>query len=246
MKDRQTGNVLYEERVITTSVPNMDFIDKHNLSHKSEPFEWFNAFVPFKKSRQEAQRDGAFTIGDWATNTKLRASLSNAGKHGTIYSDFKDFTPVELMKHIGVYFLQGVSPAPRVELKMKPQCMDPINGNDMVFKALGTNAERRHRHFKLFFAIQDPRIAIPSRKTHPNWKIEPFLKQALRVSKEALIPGQDAAIDEQTNGFQGKHEDKKRIDEKNEGDGFQSDSLNVEGGYTWAFYFRNNPAPQMD
>ena len=162
MKDRQTGNVLYEERVITTSVPNMDFIEKHNLSHKSEPFEWFNAFVPFKKSRQEAQCDGAFTIGDWATNTKLRASLSNAGKHGTIYTDFKDFTPVKLMKHIGVYFLQGVSPPPRVELKMKPQCMDPINGNDMVFKALGTNAERRHRHFKLFFAIQDPRIAIPS------------------------------------------------------------------------------------
>ena len=128
-------------------------------------------------------------------------------------------------------------------MKMKPQTMDPFNGNDMVYNSMGSNAERRHRHFKCFFAIQDPRIAIPSRKSHPNWKVEPLLKQALRVSKEAVVPGQDAAIDEQTNGFQGAHEDKKRIDEKREGDGFQSDSLNVEGGYTWAFYFRNQPPP---
>ena len=139
---------------------------------------------------------------------------------------------MEMMKHIGVYFLQGVSPAPRVELKMKSQSVDPINGNDMVYQALGSNTERRHRHFKLFFLVQDPRIATPSRKTHPNWKIESILKYALMVSKEAVIPGQDSAIDEQTIGFQGNHEDKKRIEEKNEGGGFQSDSINVEGGYT--------------
>ena len=94
-----------------------------------------------------------------------------------------------------------------------------------------------------FFSLQDPRILVPSRKTHPNWKVEPFLKQALKVCKEAVVVGENCAIDEQTNGFQGKHEDKKRHDEKREGDGFQSDSLNVEGGYTWAFYFRNQPPP---
>ena len=113
----------------------------------------------------------------------------------------------------------------------------------MVYNAMGSNAEFGYRHFKCFFAIQDPRIATPSRKSHPNWKVEPLLKQALRVSKEAVIPGQDAAIDEQIIGFQGAHEDKKRISEKIEGDGFQSDSVNVEGGYTWAFYFRNQPPP---
>lgn len=89
-----------------------------------------------------------------------------------------------------------MSPAPRVELKMKSQAMDPVNGNDMVYTALGPNRERRHRHFKLFFSVQDPRIASPSKKIHPNRKIEPILKQALKVSKEAIIPGQDAAIDE--------------------------------------------------
>ena len=47
----------------------------------------------------------------------------------------------------------------------------------------------------------------------------------------------------QKNGFQGAHEDKKRINEKHEGDSFQLDSVNVEGGYTQAFYFRNQPPP---
>jgi len=117
-------------------------------------------------------------------------------------------------------------------MKMQTQSVDPFIGNDMVYNSLGSNSERRHRHFKYFFSLQDPRIAIPSKKIYPNWKIEPLLKQALRVSKEAVIPGQDPPINEQTIGFQGKHEDKKRIDEKNEGDGFQTDSINIEGGYT--------------
>ena len=243
MKDRKTGEWIYTLQEVKKSVPNMKFIKKHRLSYKAEPFEWFNAFIPFKKSRSESNQDGSWTIGEWTRNTNLKAMLSNAGSGGTIYKDFTPFTTFELMKHVGLYFLNGVSPSPRVEMKLKPQAMDPFNGNDMVFNSMGSNAERRHRHFKCFFAIQDPRIATPSRKSHPNWKVEPLLKQALRVSKDAVIPGQDAAIDEQTNGFQGAHEDKKRISEKREGDGFQSDSVNVEGGYTWAFYFRNQPPP---
>ena len=46
-----------------------------------------------------------------------------------------------------------------------------------------------------------------------------------------------------TDGFQGTHEDKKWISEKREGDRFQSDSVNVEGGNTWAFYFQNQSPP---
>ena len=197
----------------------------------------------FKKSREQRQADGAFTIGDWTFFTNLKAQLSNAGKGGTIYTDFVPFTVEEMMKHIGVYILNGISPLPQVEMKMQPQCDDPFNGNDLVYNALGRNGQRRHKHFKCFFALQDPRVAVPTRKTHPNWKVEPFLKQALKVCKEAVVVGENCAIDEQTNGFQGQHEDKKRHDEKREGDGFQSDSLNVEGGYTWAFYFRNQPPP---
>lgn len=243
LKNRMTGEPVYENKEIKKMVPNMQFFRKHGLSLESQPYDYFNAFLPFKKSRQQRQVDGPFTIGDWTRFTNLKAELSNAGKGGTIYTDFVPFTVEEMMKHIGVYFLHGISPSPQVEMKMMPQCDDPFNGNDLVFNSLGRNAQRRHKHFKCFFALQDPRIAVPSRKTHPNWKVEPFLKQALKVCKEAVVVGENCAIDEQTNGFQGKHEDKKRHDEKREGDGFQSDSLNVEGGYTWAFYFRNQPPP---
>ena len=79
---------------------------------------------------------------------------------------------------------------------MDPQVKDPINGNDSVLNALGVNDKRGHEHFKYFFAFQDPRHTILSRSTHPNWKVEPFLKQALKALKEVVIPGENCAIDE--------------------------------------------------
>jgi hypothetical protein len=50
-------------------------------------------------------------------------------------------------------------------------------------------------------------------------------------------------MDEQMIGFQGRHVDKLRISYKNEGDGFQCDAL-CDEGYTYSFYFRNDPAPK--
>ncbi len=40
----------------------------------------------------------------------------------------------------------------------------------------------------------------------------------------------------------GKHEDKQRINYKDEGDGFLVDSV-AESGYTYCFFFHNQPAP---
>ena len=45
-----------------------------------------------------------------------------------------------------------------------------------------------------------------------------------------------------TIGLQGKRRDKKRITYKTAGDGFQCDAL-CESGFTYQFYFRNDPAP---
>ena len=56
-------------------------------------------------------------------------------------------------------------------MKFHPQSIDPINGNDFIFRSFPPNAERRHRHFKAFFTIQDPRDPVPDRKIEPNWKI---------------------------------------------------------------------------
>ena len=80
MKDRVTREYIYEETEIKTSVPNMEFIKKHGLDYNSLPYEWFDTFIPRKKSAQQQDRDGKFTIGDWVRYTNLRAVLANAGK----------------------------------------------------------------------------------------------------------------------------------------------------------------------
>ena len=55
--------------------------------------------------------------------------------------------------------------------------------------------------------------------------------------------GRDISGDEQTLGFQGQHADKLQITYKAEDDGFQCNAL-CDSGYTWAFFFRNMPAPK--
>ena len=83
----------------------------------------------------------------------------------------------------------------------------------------------------------------PPRQTHPNWKVDPVLKHAMEVCKEVMHMGKYISIDEQTIGFQGRHADKIRVTYKNAGDGFQADAICADG-YTFNWYFRNQPAPQ--
>jgi hypothetical protein len=118
-----------------------------------------------------------------------------------------------------------------------------LHGSDLCFDVFGKNAGKRHKHFKAFFACQDPMLPTPSRKTHPNHKVDNFLSHVNRVSMEAWDMGRSVSCDEQTIGFQGRHQDKPRISYKKEGDGFQADCI-CENGYTYSFYFRNVAAPR--
>ena len=68
-------------------------------------------------------------------------------------------------------------------------------------------------------------------------------KHAIYVSKAAIVLGKHVSLDEQTIGCKGKHPDIIRISFKKEGDGFQCDSL-CSDGYTYTFYFRNQPSPK--
>ena len=169
--------------------------------------------------------------------------LANAGQKGETYPDFKPSTLTELRKHIGVYFVHGLSPSPSVSHKFQSQADNPINGNDSVKSSLGPNTTRRHKHFKHFLVVQDPLKPNPSREQYPNWKVEPFLIWMKKVSIQAWKCGRIISVDEQTIGFQGRHGAKLRITYKREGDGFQCDALR-DGGYTYTFYFRHQPAPE--
>ena len=56
-------------------------------------------------------------LKDW---TNLKVSLSDAGKDGSCYREFKELTAKEIRQHFGLYVLQGLCPSPRAELKFHP------------------------------------------------------------------------------------------------------------------------------
>ena len=147
------------------------------------------------------------------------------------------------MRHIGIYMINGLYPSPQVEMKFysqeRTQQMEMIYANQVS----GTCARRQHKEFKALLAIQDHVKPVPSRKTHPNWKVQPLLKHAIMVSKAAIVLGKGLAVDEETIGYKGRHPDILRITYKKEGGGFQCDTL-CSDGYTFTFYFRNQPAPK--
>ena len=165
---------------------------------------------------------------------------------GGKYTDFTYFSLSELTKHIGLYVFHELPPSPQVEMKFNPSDEDPVNGNNFIHHAFGSNgakATRRHRHFKCFFTSTNPCATPVSRETHPNWKVHPLLKHVLSVSKAAVFLGRHLSCDEQTMGFQGMSIHKQRITYKAEGNGFLVDCI-CSDGYTYNFYFRHQQASE--
>ena len=165
--------------------------------------------------------------------------LAKGGK----YKGFVDFDKREFMSHLSLYLLHSISPSPQIDFKFKSEIEDPVNGSTLCNEVFGKGGVTRHKEFKAFFSATDPIYPTPPTDTHPNWKIDPLLKHMLRVSKECIFIGKGIAIDEQDIGFQGKHKDKQQVTFKKVGDGFLLDAL-CSDGYTYSFYFRNQPAPQ--
>jgi hypothetical protein len=233
VKDRRGNNVL-ETVVRTEGRANMDWLVKNKLTADSLPDKWIEPLLQDKKKPNDPK--SVVTIADWCTYSNTKAILSNAGQKGGLYPEFTSFSPSEIKSFIGLYLLNGLNPSPQIKMKFKSQIEDPINGSDLCHAIFGKNAEKRHKHFKAFFSCQDPMLPTPSRKTHPNHKIDNFLSHVNRVSMEAWDMGRSVSCDEQTIGFQGRHQDKQRISYKKEGDGFQADCI-CENGYTYTFYF---------
>ena len=166
-----------------------------------------------------------------------------AGVQGGCYPTFVPFSYKEIERFLGLYMLQGLNPSPQVEMKFFNQQSDPVQGSDLCHRIVGDNANKRHKQFKAFFCLQDPAKQAPTRKDRPTYKVNSFLKHLQKVSMSAWRLGRDISGDEQTIGFQGRHSDKLRITYKAEGDGFQCNAL-ADTGFTWTFYFRNQPAPE--
>ena len=78
--------------------------------------------------------------------------------------------------------LNGLCHSSQVEMNFDSQEKNPKNGNDVCHRLFGTCTRRRYKELKAFLAIQDPVKPVPSRKTHPNWKVQPLPKHASMVS----------------------------------------------------------------
>ena len=240
---KRNGEIIFENRPHQQTEVRMSFMQKHKLTAQSSPVHWFKAFLPISNKDVGVS---SYSMQHSLIWTNSRASMESAGVSsiGGKYHDFEPFVLPELMKHIGLYLLQALSPSPQVDMKFNLQQEDPVNGNDLVFSSFGSKpsiSKRRHCHFKSFFASNDPTYPVPSRDEAPNWKVHPFLKHILQVSKEAVFMGRDLSCDEQTIGFQGNHRDKQRITYKKEGDGFLADTI-CGDGYTFSFHFRHQSA----
>ena len=109
--------------------------------------------------------------------------MMQVGEGGITYPKFKYFSVDEVQILMGVQVAHGLSPTPQVSMKFNSQIQDPINGNDSNASVMYPNAAERWRHYKAFFAIQDPRKATPDRTREPNFKVEPLLNHMSAISQ---------------------------------------------------------------
>jgi hypothetical protein len=236
-KDRGRKPMLVD-KAMKKRRPKLGCLKKHKLTNESHPAERFQALLP--DSAGNSTND--VCLDQWTMFTNLKAFLAQAGTK--IYSgSFTPFTTGETNCFIGLLLIHGLNPSPHISYKFRSQEQDPINGNDLVHESFGFNAEKRYKQWKCFFGVQDPRKELPSTKTHPNFKIDPFLYHMQKVSMEAWDMGEIASCDEHDVGFTGRHQDKQRINYKDEGDVFLADSI-CQDGHTWNFYFCNVPPPK--
>jgi hypothetical protein len=235
------GKIIYENKSRLKGHPKAKFLVDHGLSANSLPIDFFEAFFPLFPNQYGAKTHPSVSL--FTTWSNRKAILTNAGPGGEWYREWRPFTMKDVRQFLGLKIFHGLSPSPRIEWKFKSQRDDPVNGNDFVCNAFGPGAERRLKQFKAFFACQDPALPVPDRKKDPLHKVRPMVNWINFCGQRARALGRDFAIDEQSIGFQGKHIDKLRVTYKAEGDGFQADAL-CQDAFTYALYYRNDPAPK--
>ena len=146
----ESGSIVYEKKLIEKSTPNNSFMKKHDLNENSHPAEWFEAFLPWVKTKQHKHSKTEISLDDMCTWTYDKSCMANAGKGGSIYQNFTKFSVDEIQQHLGIYFLNGLMPSPNIENKFYSTKEEgyKLKGNDFCHLAFGGKSatlERRHR-----------------------------------------------------------------------------------------------------
>eukprot|EP00957_Ditylum_brightwellii_P049327 3742453-Ditylum_brightwellii.AAC.1 len=78
--------------------------------------------------------------------TATKAQIANAGETGHIFaSQYKDLSMEDIMKFFGAMILDVLNPSPRVTMKMRPQFVDKVQGNNFIAKHIGENYKLKYK-----------------------------------------------------------------------------------------------------
>ena len=261
-KKRSSTNLLSEPRHNTAQPipqprivggPNIDHIKRYKLNLQSAPVDWFKSIMPLTPSDNkedladiDAIGDGTlFCVSNWRGYTNFKAEIAGAGYEGREYaSKWILFSDHDLFQMLGLITLDGVAPHQTMERRMKPQSVERTSGNDRLAQCLGPNPVLKWKLFRRFFGVQDPTTAPPKREKCPNYKNHSLFKWCRYMWRGAWVVSKVFSADEQTCPMRGRCIYITRCGKyKRIGDGLQADCL-ADGGYTFDFYFRNEPVDE--
>ena len=232
--------------------PNADLLKRYGLDETSHPMDWFSALMPMTPAMNQedpavanvkGDKTTVFAVSNWTAYSNTKAIMCNAGEPGSIYAGkFKPFKNEDISAMLGVYIIDGLTPSPQLTWKMQDQERQPTHGNDRITAVIGPGWQQKHRSFRHFFATQDPMMTPPPKKQCPNFKVDELFRWLRFIWKETWVLAKEFSNDEQSCKMQGKSEYKVQCGKfKRLGDGLQCDCL-ANDGYTWDFYFRNEPS----
>ena len=121
--------------MINGTLPNVYFLENNGVDHNSNPVQWANIFIQWKKDKDNK---GLIDIETIAYHTNMRIKCSTAS-HCRI-KPIKPFSIDEVMIHFGLYILNGLNPSPQISRKFNSRLEYPVQGNDMCHNAFGPNA----------------------------------------------------------------------------------------------------------
>ena len=97
------------------------------------------------------------------------------------YPSWKPFSLDEFKKINALYKYQGLNPSLRIDMKFKYQAEDPLQGSDLCSKIFGVGAETRYKQWEALVTLQCSKKPVPPKTTHPNFKVDPFLKHMQKL-----------------------------------------------------------------
>ena len=186
-----------------------------------------------------------FSVSNFTRYTNLKMGILGAGEPGGIYAGrCKRFTDKTMRECLGLMTLDGIAPTQQMRRKVRPQKASKTVGNDEIARIMGPSAGHTWQLFKTFLGCQDPLSEPPPKKECPNYKCHELMDWARFMWRQGWILNPDFSIDEQVSMVTGKSEYKSRTGLfKRIGDGLPADTL-ADDGYTWYFYFRNEPVEE--